>query len=51
MISRLTVFYSGVKTKKYKMGRVGSMHGEEERWILDVGVENRRKQTSWKNHA
>jgi hypothetical protein len=27
MISRLKVFYSGVQTKKYELGRVGSMYG------------------------
>jgi hypothetical protein len=51
MIARLAVFYWGVQTKKYEVGRVGSMYGEEERWILGFGGENWRKQTSWKNHA
>ena len=30
----------GCSHKKYEVRRVGSMYGEEERWILEFGGEN-----------
>jgi hypothetical protein len=36
MIVRLTVFYSGDETRKYEVGRVCSMNGEEWRWIIEL---------------